>query len=83
MSALAAILCAWSYSLLCVSDNNECLDNNGQCQSVCINTPGSFSCSCESGFLLLTDGRSCVGESCVCVCVFKYVYSNEHLCIYV
>ena len=81
MSALAAILCAWSYSLLCVSDNNECLDNNGQCQSVCINTPGSFSCSCESGFLLLTDGRSCVGESCVCV--FKYVYSNEHLCIYV
>ena len=45
-----------------LSDNNECGESNGGCQSVCVNTPGSHTCACERGYLLLPDGRSCVGE---------------------
>lgn len=28
-------------------DINECATNNGGCEDVCLNTPGSFSCSCR------------------------------------
>lgn len=28
-------------------DINECAIGNGGCEDVCINTPGSFSCSCR------------------------------------
>jgi fibulin 1/2 len=34
------------------SDINECEYHNGGCEQVCINTPGSFHCSCFSGFSL-------------------------------
>ena len=45
---------------------------------MCSNTPGSFTCSCNPGFTLSTDGRSCVdvdecglevGRSCQQGCV--------------
>ena len=36
----------------CEIDINECLTNNGGCDSnaICTNTPGSFSCECKSGY---------------------------------
>ena len=45
------------YSL---SDVNEC---NGThiCTNQCINTPGSYHCSCSEGFKLDEDGYSCHG----------------------
>ena len=42
-----------------MTEINECerlLDN---CQQECMNTDGSFNCSCYDGFLLQDDGRSC------------------------
>ena len=33
-------------------DINECIDNNGGCVQSCIDTIGSFSCGCNSGFTL-------------------------------
>ena len=33
------------------------------CDQICTNTPGSYSCSCVSGYQLSSDGKSCVGES--------------------
>jgi hypothetical protein len=70
--------------VLAVSDMDECRDSNGQCQSVCINTPGSFSCACESGFLLLTDGRSCIGEHTIEICLiflFSLLFGRRS-CVY-
>ena len=33
------------------------------CEQICTNTQGSYSCSCVSGYQLSSDGKSCVGES--------------------
>ena len=43
------------------SDVNECLTNNGGCAQICNNTIGSFRCSCNSGYSLFADARSCEG----------------------
>ena len=32
------------------------------CDQDCDNTPGNYSCSCERGFQLQSDGKSCTGE---------------------
>ena len=32
------------------------------CAQVCTNTPGSYSCSCVSGYRLASDGKSCLGK---------------------
>ncbi|VDO46409.1 unnamed protein product, partial [Brugia timori] len=38
---------------------DECTDNNGGCKQLCINLPGSYQCSCKTGFLLIYDGKTC------------------------
>ena len=48
-----------------MTEINECerlLDN---CQQECMNTDGSFNCSCYDGFLLQDDGRSCQSKQIV------------------
>ena len=42
-------------------DINECSVNNGGCLGdlICSNTPGSFECGCQSGFI--QDGTTCTG----------------------
>jgi hypothetical protein len=32
------------------ADIDECAENNGGCDHRCVNTPGSFLCSCEAGY---------------------------------
>lgn len=43
------------------SDVNECAFGSGPCSQICTNTLGSFTCSCEEGFQLASDGRGCIG----------------------
>ncbi|XP_078658285.1 uncharacterized protein LOC144903747 [Branchiostoma floridae x Branchiostoma belcheri] len=42
-------------------DINECSTNggHGSCSQVCSNTVGSYSCSCNDGYSLDTDGHAC------------------------
>ncbi|XP_065067753.1 hemicentin-1-like isoform X2 [Rhopilema esculentum] len=40
------------------ADVNECLVST-QCEQLCINTNGSYHCSCNKGFFLSRDGVSC------------------------
>ena len=52
------------------TDVNECALPHSPCGSadaVCINTAGSFTCSCNDGFM--GDGGFCVSGKCVHVCV--------------
>lgn len=32
------------------------------CEQVCNNIVGSFNCSCDTGYMIGDDGRSCNGE---------------------
>ena len=44
------------------SDVDECLDSAlNDCEDKCINIIGSYNCSCDDGFILDIDGRSCNG----------------------
>ena len=43
-------------------DINECLVANGGCSHNCMNTPGSFNCTCKTGFALASNGLDCNGE---------------------
>ena len=47
----------------CVVDIDECAVGKGGCDQICTNTPGSYSCSCDSDFQLQPDGRTCQGET--------------------
>ncbi|XP_019645245.1 PREDICTED: fibropellin-3-like [Branchiostoma belcheri] len=45
----------------CQTDINECSPNNGRgpCEQLCTNTDGSFTCSCNDGYVLNQDGLHC------------------------
>ncbi len=55
-----AIICAATFALL--TDIDECELNNGGCWHNCMNTDGSFMCSCNDGYILDDiDKMSCLG----------------------
>ncbi|XP_070570968.1 multiple epidermal growth factor-like domains protein 6 [Ptychodera flava] len=43
----------------CSTDVNECDHDNGGCDQACVNTDGSYYCTCRSGFTLTLDGHHC------------------------
>eukprot|EP00731_Ephydatia_muelleri_P037516 Em0494g1a len=43
----------------CYPDTNECATNNGNCAQTCINSIGTYTCSCNIGYTLNADGRTC------------------------
>lgn len=45
-------------------DVDECANSNGHCMHNCINTVGSFKCTCNSGYVLQEDGKKCKEASC-------------------
>lgn len=57
LKACLFFICVFSHP-----DINECQDNNGGCDHFCRNTVGSFECSCQKGYKLLTDERTCQGQ---------------------
>ena len=49
------------FTIINVSDIDECTLNIAGCDHNCINTFGSFTCSCQVGYKLAANGRSCDG----------------------
>ena len=48
----------WHHSL---PDVDECTAGTDSCQHNCVNTVGSYTCTCNSGYSLNGDGQSCSG----------------------
>ncbi|KAG7512160.1 bone morphogenetic protein 1-like isoform X1 [Solea senegalensis] len=46
------------------SDLDECSKDNGGCQHECVNTFGSYSCQCRSGFMLHDNKHDCKEAGC-------------------
>lgn len=53
-----------------LADIDECRETPSVCgpNAVCSNQPGSLRCECSAGFVFASDGKTCVGGLCVCVC---------------
>jgi len=43
-------------------DINECNDQ-GRCEQLCENLPGSFRCACMDGYRLQVNGTKCAGNT--------------------
>ncbi len=48
-----------------LADIDECAVGTHQCGQNCHNNVGSYTCSCNTGYRLAPDGRSCLSE-CLC-----------------
>ena len=46
-----------------VSDVNECAEDTDDCAQVCIDIDLGYTCSCQSGYRLASDGRGCDGKA--------------------
>ena len=44
------------------ADINECESNAAGCEHGCTNFDGGYSCTCEDGYALSRDLRSCLGN---------------------
>ena len=47
---------------MCNLDINECETAMNDCEQNCHNTIGSYSCTCNSGFVIDVDGHTCHGN---------------------
>jgi hypothetical protein len=43
-------------------DIDECSKSVDYCHHICLNTIGSYRCSCRAGFYLHLDGKECTGN---------------------
>ena len=43
-------------------DIDECETSNGQCTQTCVNSVGSFKCTCKPGYVLSEDLKTCKGK---------------------
>ena len=44
-----------------LTDIDECQNSNGHCAHLCTNLDGGFACSCQPGYQLQADRKSCTG----------------------
>lgn len=49
----------------------------GACSQVCTNHPGSYKCSCATGYILKPDGRGCKATGKYIHNLHTYIYTDE------
>ena len=55
-----ATSCVWNCQ---ISDVDECSIEENNCQQLCNNLPGTYNCSCYTGFMLNNDNITCSGRN--------------------
>ena len=45
-----------------ILDDDECTQGTDDCDQVCTNIVGSFTCNCNGGYSLDDDGKTCNGQ---------------------
>ena len=45
------------------SDDDECTAESALCEHDCINTPASYVCTCDDGYLIDENGWACNGTA--------------------
>ena len=49
--------------VFCIStDIDECAEGSDECEHMCMNTEGNYTCSCYESYLLADDGKSCTSK---------------------
>ena len=61
-------------NFLIKKDINECSEGISGCSQLCINTIGSYSCSCQFGYQLDSDSYTCLGKDILAL----YYYHNKN-----
>ena len=51
-----------SYTSLILVDIDECDEGIDGCEQICINTVGSYNCSCDPGYDLASNQLNCSGK---------------------
>ena len=44
------------------TDIDECAEDTDDCAQTCVDTDGSYSCACDSGYHLANDSHGCDGK---------------------
>ena len=72
----------WMRPFCAAEDTDECAKFPGQlCAHNCINTPSSYRCTCQTGFTLQADGRTCSQDGGCCEQEVDYTGSYGALTI--
>ena len=69
--SIALFLNIWIVPLFYFIDVNECERNDCDVNAQCTNTKGSYTCSCNEGYI--GDGKTCTGDS------YGFVEKNSNL----
>ena len=60
-------------TMLNTADIDECVEGSHQCAQICNNTIGSYTCSCNSGFIINVDGKTCDGGFHSIIATYKFL----------
>lgn len=67
--------------LIVTTEIDECFEGTHQCTQNCVNTIGSYVCTCNSGFIIDADRRTCDGENKIITLTTAnmYLYVQRYL----
>ena len=77
------VLLTYSVIYFLVTDIDECVLDTDGCEHNCSNTVGSFICSCNTGYAVALDDKSCIGESLFIMWHNHSLHTVHTVCIYV